>query len=29
MFENAVKFLNPGTQNIYVYDFNDDTVFGI
>ncbi len=27
MFENAVKFMNEWTQNIYVYDFNDDTVF--
>lgn len=27
MFENAVKFLNEWTQNIYVYDFNDDTIF--
>lgn len=29
MFENSVKFLNEWNQNIYVYDFNDDTVFGI
>jgi hypothetical protein len=28
-FENAVKFFVWGTQNIYVYDFNDDMVFGI
>ncbi|MDD3145034.1 MAG: hypothetical protein PHV23_02885 [Candidatus Gracilibacteria bacterium] len=29
LFENAVKFLKEGTQNIHVYDFNDDTIFGI
>ncbi|MDD3794081.1 MAG: hypothetical protein PHI37_04670 [Candidatus Gracilibacteria bacterium] len=29
VFENAVKFLKEGTQNIHVYDFNDDTIFGI
>lgn len=29
LFENAVKFLKEWTQNIHVYDFNDDTIFGI
>jgi len=28
-FENAVKFKNSGTQNIHIYDLNDDTVFWI
>lgn len=28
-FENSVKFKSPGTQNIHIYDLNDDTVFGI
>lgn len=28
-FENAVKFSIPGRQNIYVYDFDDDLVFGV
>ena len=28
-FENAVKFKNPGTQNIHIYDLNDDTVFWV
>ena len=28
-FENAVKFKNPWTQNIYIYDLDDDTVFWI
>lgn len=29
VFENSVKFLEKGSQNIHVYDFQDDTVFGI
>lgn len=29
IFENAVKFLKEWNQNIHVYDFNDDTIFGI
>ncbi|MDD2907568.1 MAG: hypothetical protein PHH98_02910 [Candidatus Gracilibacteria bacterium] len=29
LFENAIKFSKEGTQNINVYDFNDDTIFGI
>jgi hypothetical protein len=29
VFENSVKFLEKWTQNIHVYDFEDDTVFGI
>lgn len=29
IFENAVKFLKEWTQNIHIYDFNDDTIFGI
>jgi hypothetical protein len=28
-FENAVKFKNSWTQNIHIYDLNDDTVFWI
>lgn len=28
-FENAVKFSKEWTQNIYVYDFDNDLVFGI
>jgi hypothetical protein len=28
-FENAVKFKNAWTQNIHIYDLNDDTVFWI
>ncbi len=28
-FENAVKFKNSGTQNIHIYDLNDDTVFWV
>lgn len=27
LFENGVRFTQAWTQNIYVYDFNDDTVF--
>lgn len=29
VFENAVKFLKDWKQNIHVYDFNDDSIFGI
>lgn len=29
IFENSVKFLEKWTQNIHVYDFQDETVFGI
>ncbi|NVP17582.1 hypothetical protein HUU51_02585 [Candidatus Gracilibacteria bacterium] len=29
VFENAVKFFKEGKQNIHVYDFNDDNIFGI
>lgn len=29
VFENAVKFNLAGLQNIYVYDFNEDTIFGL
>lgn len=29
LFENAVKFAKDWTQNVHVYDFNDDTIFGI
>ena len=28
-FENAVKFKNPGLQDIYVYDLNDENILGI
>jgi len=28
-FENAVKFKSPWTQDIHIYDLNDDTVFWI
>jgi hypothetical protein len=28
-FENAVKFSISGKQNIYVYDFDDEVVFGV
>lgn len=28
-FENAVKFQNPGKQDIFVYDLNDDSVLGV
>ena len=28
-FENAVKFNNKWTQNIHIYDLNDDTVFWV
>ncbi|MCH2189213.1 hypothetical protein MK079_05305 [Candidatus Gracilibacteria bacterium] len=28
-FENAIRFQQTGTQDIHVYDLNDDTVFGI
>lgn len=29
VFENAVKFFEEWEQNINIYDFNDDTIFGI
>lgn len=29
VFENAIKFYQVWTQNVYVYDFNEDTVFGL
>jgi len=29
LFENAVKFSKEWTQNVHVYDFNDDTIFWI
>lgn len=29
MFENSVRFLNGWKQNIYVYDFNNDSIFWI
>ncbi len=28
-FENAVKFNNPGVQDIYVYDLNDENILGV
>lgn len=28
IFENAVSFTKEWTQNIYVYDFNEDSIFG-
>lgn len=28
-FENAVKFQNPGVQDVYVYDLNDEDILGV
>ncbi len=28
-FENAVKFHNTGVQDVYVYDLNDENIFGV
>ena len=28
-FENAIKFNNPGLQDLYVYDLNDEDILGI
>ncbi len=28
-FENAVRFKNPGVQDVYVYDLNDENILGV